>query len=123
MRRLAAIAALGLFVGCVTPSIPIPPPDPARMTFHLTITGTDTTAVFSYPPTAGYVGGVAYIYDQAKGVGVIQACAPDGSIGPTQPFVAAAGNQVQVSVQIADQTQSTCIVLREGTQDPTTYCQ
>ena len=124
MRRLVAIvlAALGL-VGCVTPSIPIPPPDPAKMTFHLSVVDTNSLAVFSYPPTTAYVGGIAYVLDRNKGAGVIQTCAADGSIGPTQPFPADANDNVVVTVQLGDQTVSTCIVLREGTQDPTTYCQ
>ena len=34
MRLLVAIGVLALaFAGCVTPSIPIPPPDPAKMKF------------------------------------------------------------------------------------------
>ena len=79
--------------------------------------------MFSYGPTTSYVGGIAYVYNQTKGQGVIQNCGPDGSIGPTQPFPAEAANQVVVTVQVCDQTESSCIVLREGTQDPTTYCQ
>ena len=126
MRRLVAIGVLGLVVGlagCVTPSIPIPPPDPAKMTFHLTTGTNGAHAVFSYPPTDAYVGGVAYVYNESMGTGVIQSCGPDGSVGPTQEFAAAANNQIIVSVQVGQQTESTCIVLREGTQDPTLYCQ
>jgi hypothetical protein len=123
MRRLVAIMLVLGIAGCVTPSIPIPPPDPAKMTFHLTTGAAGTHAVFSYPPTNAYVGGVAYIYNESKGVGVIQSCGPDGSIGPTQEFLADAGNQIVVSVQVGQQTESQCIVLREGTQDPTQYCQ
>lgn len=124
MRRLLAIAAIALgLVGCVTPSIPIPPPDPAKMTFHLSVVDTNSFAAFTYPPTSAYVGGIAYVFDRNKGEGVIQTCAGDGSIGPTQPFPAEANDNVVVTVQLGDQTESTCIVLREGTQDPTTYCQ
>ena len=124
MRRLAVIAlCIGFAGGCVTPSIPIPPPDPAKMTFHLSIIDTVSKATFQYGPTSLYVSGVAYIYNETRGQGVIQACAPDGSIGPTQPFPAEAMNQVVVTVQVGEQTQGSCIVLREGTQDPTTYCQ
>ena len=34
-RLLAGLFVVGL-AGCVTPSIPIPPPDPAKMTFAVT---------------------------------------------------------------------------------------
>jgi hypothetical protein len=123
MRCLATIAVLVGLAGCVTPSIPIPPPDPAKMTFHLSIVDTKSVAVFQYGPDQSYIGGVAYVYNLTKGNGVIQNCNPDGSVGPTLPFPAEAGNQVEVSVQTGTQTQSTCIVLREGSPDPTQYCQ
>ena len=120
MRLVAAIAAIAL-AGCVTPSIPIPPPDPARMTFHLSGT-TDTTAVLTYPPTDSYRDGIAYVYNRKTGMGVIQNCNADGSIGPTPPTPAKINDEIVVSVQVGNQTESSCIVLREGTQDPTQYC-
>jgi hypothetical protein len=46
MRRAIVLSVL---VGCITPSIPIPPPDPAQMTFHLTGNVGTTTAVLTYP--------------------------------------------------------------------------
>ena len=57
MRRLALIALLGL-VGCVTPSIPIPPPEPSAMEFTVTRddTGAITSASLYYPPTQNYCG-------------------------------------------------------------------
>jgi hypothetical protein len=127
MRRLALIALVGLGVlglaGCVTPSIPIPPPDPSKMTFTLSgDPGAQTTSLV-YPANATYVGGVAYVYNQAKGVGVIQAVNANGSIGPTPPVAAMLGDQIVVSVENDEQTVSQCIVLREGVQDPTSYCQ
>ena len=120
MRRLVVLLVLA---GCVTPSIPIPPPDPAKMTFQITVTGTDSSAVFNYPPTTDYKGGIAYLYNQNLGAGIIQNCNNDGSIGPTAPMRATAGDQIVVSVQVGQQTDSSCIVLRDGAQDPTTYCQ
>ncbi len=121
MRRFSVIVALGL-AGCVTPSIPIPPPDPAMMSFHLTTVGTSTTAVLMYPATDAYKNGIAYVYNRSLGTGVIQACHPDGSIGPTEPTPASLGDNIVVSVQVGDQTESSCIVLQEGAQDPTHYC-
>ena len=109
--------------GCITPSIPIPPPDPAEMQFHLTTTGTESTAVFTYPPHDAYKGGTAYIYDQHTHQGVFQDANADGSIGPTLPLPAALGDQVVVSIQNTEQTVSACVVLKEGAQDPNVYCQ
>jgi len=126
MRRLLVIGAFAvigaLAAGCVTPSIPIPPPDPARMDFHLTGDGTATQAVFAYPPTDNYVGTVVFIYNRDKGVGIIEDAHVDGSVGPTAPLAAELGNQVVVSFQREDQTVSTCVRLREGAQSSLDYC-
>ena len=121
MRRLVVIALLGL-AGCVTPSIPIPPPDPALMTFTVT-TDTDgaiTSASLAYPATLTYQGGVAYVYNRSRGVGVIQAVNASGSIGPTPPVAAGVDDQLVISVENNEQTVSTCVLLREGM--PSSYC-
>lgn len=119
MRHLLALIVLA---GCVTPSIPIPPPDPARMTFAVTLDGPDSKASFSYPPDINYVGSVVFIYNRDRGVGVIEAAHPDGSVGPTAPLAAALQEQIVVSFQRDDQTVSTCIRLRDGAQSATDYC-
>ena len=124
MRRVAGIAliagAIGLAGSCITPSIPIPPPDPAKMSFS--VKAADGTASFSYPADVNYVGSTVFVYNRDKGKGVIEDAHADGSVGPTQPMPAMIGDQVVVSFQRADQTVSTCIRLREGKQDPTDYC-
>ena len=121
MRRLALIAVLGL-AGCVTPSIPIPPPDPSLMTFTVTVDGSGviTGASFQYPPTVSYVGGVAYVYNRSIGIGAIQAVNGDGSIGPTPVVAASENDQMVISVENDEQTVSTCVLLRAGT--PASYC-
>src|SRR5205823_14978928 len=97
MRRLVVLIVLA---GCVTPSIPIPPPEPSKMDFHLSATGVDSTAVFNYRPTSQYKGGIAYLYNQTVGLGIIQNCNADGSIGPTVPMKAKLADQIIVSVQV-----------------------
>jgi hypothetical protein len=120
MRR---VVVLWLFIaGCVTPSIPIPPPNPAKMSFHLTGTGSAGTATFSYTADDRYVDSVAYVYNTDLGVGVIQNANADGSIGPTQPFPAIVGTRVEVTIQLKDQTESTCVRVREGAPDPFDPC-
>jgi hypothetical protein len=122
MRRLISILALAALGGCITPSIPIPPPDPAKMTFEVTVEGQLSTATFAYPPDINYIDTVAFVFNRDRGVGVIEAARPDGSVGPTAPLAAAVGEQIIVSFQREDQTVSTCIRLREGAQDPNDYC-
>jgi hypothetical protein len=123
MRRSAASVVLALaFAGCITPTIPIPPPDPTEMTFHISTVNMLSTATFTYPVQHNYCGGVVYLYDRNCQCGVIHAVNPSCSIGPVE-MQATIGDSVDVTVQRPDQTVSTCVVLREGAQDPTQYCQ
>lgn len=127
MRRLVILSALGLAVmvglaGCITPSIPIPPPDPARMTFTLVGDPGNTTASFEYPPTDNYAGAIVFVFNRELGVGVIETARPDGSVGPTAPVRADLGQQIVVSFQRDDQTVSQCVRLQEGPQSSTNYC-
>ena len=122
MRRLLALACMFTLAGCITPSIPIPPPDPALMTFTVSTAPGATTATFTYPPSQNYVGSVVYLYNRDQGTGIILAANPDGSVGPSQPLSAVVNNQIVVTFQRDDLTESTCIRLRNGTQDPNDYC-
>ncbi len=122
MRSPVVAAVLALAVGCVTPSIPIPPPDAARMTFAIMVQGSVSSAVLTYPPEKNYEGGIVYVFNHETGRGVFQNVNDDNSIGPTQPLEAALGHQLVVTVESAAQAVSRCIVLREGLQDPNTYC-
>lgn len=123
MRRLLGIGIALTLAGCITPSIPIPPPDPSNMVFHLTTVDGSTSATMTYPPDDLYKGGIAFVRDEASGLGSIQNVNPDGSVGPiTLPPPVKLGDQVVFSVENGDQTVSSCVVLREGAQDPTVYC-
>jgi hypothetical protein len=125
MRRstLVIAAVVGLLLGgCITPSIPIPPPDPELMTFDVTTDGATSTARFSYPADPNYRGSIVFVYNRDRGLGIIEATRPDGSVGPTQPVQAAIGEQIVVTFQREDQTISTCVRLRNGQQSSTDYC-
>jgi hypothetical protein len=125
MRLPVAIAGVlaGLLLGgCITPSIPIPPPDPVLMTFMVMGDGANSTATFSYPADHNYVGSIVFVYDRDRGLGIIEATRPDGSVGPTQPLRAAIGEQIVVTFQREDQAWSTCVRLRNGTQSATDSC-
>ena len=122
MRRLIASCGLVLGIaGCVTPSIPMPPPDPARMNFSVT-GGPDSTAVFEYPAEENYADAVVYVFNRDLGEGIIVTARPDGSVGPTNPVAASIGDQIVVSFQLDEQTVSRCIRLQDGPQDPNVYC-
>jgi hypothetical protein len=115
-------ALAGLCTGCITPSIPIPPPDPELMTFAVTGDGAASNATFAYPANVNYERSIVFVYNRDRGLGIIEAARPDGSVGPTRPVSAALGEQIVVTFQREDQTISTCVRLRNGQQSSTDYC-
>ena len=125
MRALRIIVLTGLFAafgGCLTPSIPIPPPDPMQMTFEIGTASPAGTATFSYPPDDRIKDSIVFVFNRDKGEGIIVSAAADGSVGPTKPFPAVVNDQVVVTFQSGDQSVSTCIRIRQGAQSPTAYC-
>lgn len=110
LRRLALLGLLT--AGCITPSIPIPPPEPSAMTFA--VTPQDGVATFAYRAMERFSNAVVYVYNEDQGVGVIATARPDGGVDPTQPFPAVAGDQILVTFQLGDEAASTCVRLREG---------
>jgi hypothetical protein len=122
MRRASLYLVIACLAGCITPSIPIPPPDPELMLFEVTADGPDSSATFSYPANVNYERSILYVYNLDRGVGIIEATRPDGSVGPTRPVSAALGNQLVVTFQRDDLSVSTCVRLRNGPQSPTDYC-
>lgn len=123
MRRLLFIGLLGTtLAGCVTPSIPIPPPDPAKMTFTLAGTAGDQTASFTYEAEQNYASATVFVFNRIKGVGIITTANDDGSVDMTAPVAANLGDEIVVTFQHDEQTASKCIKLREGQQSSTDFC-
>lgn len=127
MRLVAAIALAVGVTGCITPSIPIPPPDPTQMEIDPSIPipppepGMQVEWVFTYPPTSLYANGTYYLFDRNTGEGRIKTAAVDGSV--SSALEAALGDNVTVTVELEAETASTCVVLQSGKQDPNVYCQ
>jgi hypothetical protein len=113
---------VSLVGGCITPSIPIPPPEPELMEFDVDGAGATSAATFTYPANINYERSILYLYNRDKGVGIIEATRPDGSVGPTRPLSAELGDQIVVAFQRDDLSVSTCIRLREGAQSPFDRC-
>ena len=117
---LIAAASLALVAGCITPSIPIPPPDPSEM--RIPINAATGTATFSYGPEVNYAGALVYVYDRTREVGVIAHARADGSVGPSQAFPAGDGDNVSVSFQTADEVVSACVVIGTASPVPANFC-
>jgi len=111
VRVLASVAVVGL-TGCFTPSVPIPPPEPEKMSFDVDLTAGQ--AQFVYEPNASYQDAVVYVFNRDKGEGVITTAAPDGSVPGTPPFPAEEYDQIVVTFELETQQASTCVELHSG---------
>jgi hypothetical protein len=121
LRRLVlpALVVLAL-AGCVTPTVPIPPPDPESMTFAL-----DTEAGlarYAADPNVSYAGAVVFVYNRDRGLGVITTAADDGSVAPTEPFAGDDGDDIVVTYEIDTQAAATCVVLHDGRSSSAFEC-
>lgn len=122
-RRLALLvlaALLWVAPSCITPSIPIPPPEPSEMRVPIDVQA--GTATFSYGPEVNFGGALVYVYNRTREVGVIARARPDGSVGPTQPFPAGDGDNVNVTFQTGDDSVSTCVVITTASAVPSNFC-
>jgi hypothetical protein len=120
LRVSLVVGLVGAFAGCITPSIPIPPPDPEQMTFEVQLEIGE--ARFEYSASGSYEGATVYVFNRDKRTGVIDTARDDGSVGPTLPFPAELGDQVVVTFEREQQTVSTCVVMRQGRQTSADRC-
>ncbi len=107
-------------VGCITPSIPIPPPEPSEMRFPIDVAA--GTATFSYGPEINFAGALVYVYNRSREIGVIAHARADGSVGPTQPFPAGDGDNITVTFQTSEEVTSSCVVISAASPVPSNFC-
>jgi hypothetical protein len=119
VRLLTGLIAVALAAGCITPSIPIPPPEPSAMMFEVDPLAGEAT--FSYRPTERYADAKVYIFNADQGMGVITTARPDGGVDPT-PFPAVIGNQVVITFEMEDDAVSSCVRVTEGTPSALDVC-
>jgi hypothetical protein len=120
MRQWLAAAVVAGLWACAAPSVPIPPPQPERMSFELDLDA--GTASFAYDPVADYSGAVVYVFNRDAGRGVITTADGDGRVPPTEPFPAAEGDEIVVSFELESQIASTCVHLRDGQSSSSLEC-
>ena len=116
----ALLLAVLLAAGCVTPSIPIPPPEPEKITFSVVTAG--DAATFEYAPDPDYTQAVVYVFNRSLGAGVIDTARADGSVGPTQPFEAGDGDEIVVTFDSGGELASTCVRFAEGPSSSSREC-
>ncbi len=119
-RLLAVVALCVALAGCITPSIPIPPPEPSEMTFALDTTA--GSATFSYAAEPNYSNAVVYVFNRNAGTGIIATARADGSVGPTAPFPAQLGDNVAITFETDEVSVTSCVVVRAGSPSAVEYC-
>jgi len=120
IRLLTGLIVVALAGACITPSIPIPPPQPTAMTFS--VNAADGTSTFFYAPDPHYPNAKVYVYNADLGEGIITTARPNGSVGPTAPFPAVIGNQVVVTFEMPEDSVSACVRVTEGTPTGLDVC-
>lgn len=113
----AAVVAIS---ACLVPSVPIPPPEPQKMSFSVDLAS--GTARYSFDADPSYANAIVYVFNRDKGVGVITTAEADGSVLPTDPFAATEGDHVVVTYELESQLAATCIEMREGRSGPQFEC-
>ncbi len=117
---LTVAFALASQAGCITPSIPIPPPEPSEMRFVIdTQTG---TATFAYGAENNFADALVYVFNRDRAAGIIARARADGSVGPTLPFPAADGDNIIVTFDADGEASSTCVVITTASPVPNNFC-
>jgi hypothetical protein len=110
--RSMLVALVAASAVCVTPSVPIPPPDVAKMTVEIDV---DQGSVqFAYAPDPSYGGALVYLFNESIGEGIITTARDDGSVGPTEPFAASINDRLIVTFEIDEQLSSRCVIIGES---------
>jgi hypothetical protein len=113
MRRapivLLLLVALG---GCVTPSFPVPPPEPEAIVFSLDpVAG---MATFRADPEPEWAFARVTITDTTSGYGVIVPAEANGEVLETPPFRAEDGDLILIEYELDDQAGGLCLILHDG---------
>jgi hypothetical protein len=114
-------AGFSLGAGCFAPSVPVPPPEPANMTFALD--GVAGTATYSANLGGDWARSWVSVFDDTTGKGVLDMSDASGHVGPTQPWRANDGDRVRIVFQREDGEQSgVCLILRGGPSSSANVC-
>jgi len=119
-RLVLCIVLVAAFSGCVTPSVPIPPPEPEKIFFALD--GDAGEATFRYDPAPSYAGAIVYVFNRDVGQGIITTAESDGSVTTTDPFPAFGGDEIVVTFETDQQLSSTCVKVQDGQSNSGLEC-
>jgi len=117
--RYLRVLVLVVASGCVTPSVPVPPPEPELMSFI--VDDTAHTVEFSYDPAPSYSLATVYVFNRSRGEGVITTAGVDGSVA-TNPFPGSTGEEIVVSFELDGDLASTCVRVANGRSSSALEC-
>lgn len=120
-RASLCVGVAALWLGCTTPSVPIPPPEPEKVIFALDVDAGE--ARFQYDAEASYGGAIVYVFNRDLGEGIITTARDDGSVGPTAPIPAQVDNEIVITFETETQLSATCVRMRDGRSDSGQECQ
>ncbi len=121
MTHWLQFVLLVVLAGCVTPSVPIPPPQPELVYF--TVDTAVGEATFRYGPDPSYQGATVYVFNRNAGEGIITTAEADGSVVTTQPWPAMLGDEVVITFETQAQLSSTCLILQDGQSNSGLECE
>jgi hypothetical protein len=111
---LLTTLAVGFLAACVTPVIPMPPPDPSLMRFEQ-VDPTKGEVVLSMSASDPHGGTLIHIFHPKSGKGQILQAKQDGSF-VSDPIKAAEGDQLEIwsarFVAESEPSSVVCIVVR-----------
>ena len=120
VRLVTGLIAIALGGACITPSIPIPPPEPSAMTFM--VNPIDGVATFRYAPQERFSLAKVYVFNKDQGAGIITTANINGGVPETAPFPAIIGDEVVITFEVPEDTVSSCVRVTDGTPNALDVC-
>ena len=119
---LAVVAFVFSGLGCTTPTIPIPPPEPENQIFAL---DADTmTATFSAGVQPDFPSVRVHVFNATRAsTGIIVTTNADGSVDPSPPFGGVMGDRIEIGYEVEPaELAQICVLLRDGQLNDNDIC-
>lgn len=122
IHRFTLLVALAVaHVACGSPSVPIPPPSPEKVSFALD--EDSGSATFSYGSDPSFGGAIVSIFNREVGEGIITTAESDGTVSETAPFPAILGDEIVITFDTGADLSSTCVTIANGQSNSGLECE
>lgn len=123
IRSAIFVAALvgGAIAGCITPSVPVPPPSAEAQSFA--IDGASGTATYQGSLGSDWTNSWVVVLVERTGDGVVARSDATGVVAPTDPFLAVEGDIVNIEYERDDgERAALCLILHPGPSSSNYEC-